>query len=104
MASRRPRSTALHLLTKLVATKWFTTEAIAEHLVVSEAELADYLTERTAIPIDRQLCLAAFVIEQVPPLAGLGHRLKGQIRASLAYNAGETETHRGPPPGFPAFR
>jgi len=59
----RPPSAALRLLRKLVATRWFELDAIARALVVSDARLAAYLSESEPIPLDRQLCLALFVIE-----------------------------------------
>src|SRR5436190_14484342 len=67
-AARAPRAapTALRLLRKLVATRWFELDAIARALVVSDARLAAYLAESEPIPLDRQLSLALFVIECVP--------------------------------------
>jgi hypothetical protein len=94
----RPPSAALRLLRKLVATRWFELDAIARALVVSDARLASYLSESEPIPLDRQLCLALFVIECVPPLARVGHQLRGQVKAAIAFEARATDTHLEPPP------
>jgi hypothetical protein len=95
----RPPSTAVRLLKKLVATRWFELDAIARALGVSDARLAAYLSESEAIPLDRQLCLALFVIECVPPLARVGHQLRGQVKATMAFQARATDIHLEPPPG-----
>lgn len=86
------------MLRKLVATRWFELEAIARALVISDARLAAYLSESELIPLDRQLCLALFVIECVPPLARAGHQLRGQVNAAIAFQAHATLTHLEPPP------
>jgi hypothetical protein len=91
--SRRLQSTAIQLLAKVVATRWFTNAALARELVISEATLDAYLSEKVAMPIDRQLCLAAFVIEQIPPLARAAHRLRAQLHATIAFQSRETVTH-----------
>ena len=91
--SRRPPSTAIQLLTKVVATRWFTNAVLAYELMVSEATLAAYLSGNLAMPIDQQSYLATFVIEHVPPLARAGHRLRAQLRAMVAFHALETVTH-----------
>lgn len=65
---------------------------------MSERQLQAYLNESADMPLERQLCLAQFVIECVPPLARLGHRLRGQVSAALAFNARVTTTHADAPP------
>jgi hypothetical protein len=74
------------LLAKLVATRWFGGAAIAEALVVPEAMFDDYLAGIADIPLDRQLCLALFVIENVPALARSGHQLRSQVVAAAAFS------------------
>jgi hypothetical protein len=94
----RRDSAALRLLRKVVATRWFQLDAIARVLSVSDAAIDAYLSESEPIPLDRQLCIAQFVIECVPPLARLGHQLRGQVTAAIAFHARVTETHLQPPP------
>jgi hypothetical protein len=96
----RPESAALRLLRKVVATRWFQLDALARDLSVPEADINAYLSETDAIPLDRQLRIAQFVIECVPPFARLGYRLRGQATAAIAFHARTTETHLQPPPGM----
>ncbi|HWC55793.1 MAG TPA: hypothetical protein VG434_02365 [Sphingomicrobium sp.] len=67
-------------------------------VVVSRAVLDAYIDGKLAMPLDRQLCLALFVIEKVPRLARIGHQLRGQVAAAIAYDERATETHTFPPP------
>jgi len=97
-ASRARQTTAAQLLAKLVATGWYDFSELARELVVSEATVSDYVSGERPIPLDRQLCLAVFVIEKVPPLARWGHRLRGQVEASMRFQSRVTETHLSAPP------
>jgi hypothetical protein len=101
MASARRATRASHLLSKVVATRWFDPDALAAELVVSVSALDGFLTDRIPIPLDRQLTLALLVIEKMPPLARLGHQLHAQVRAAIAYETQATSTHASPPPGMP---
>ena len=94
--SRRD-SAALGLLRKVVATRWFDLDALARALSIPEADINAYLSRTDAIPLDRQLRIAQFVIECVPPFARLGHQLRGQVTAAIAFHARATETHLQPP-------
>src|SRR4051812_44090186 len=93
-----PSSNALRVLRKLVATRWFELDAIARALDVSEARLSAYLSESEAIPLDRQLGLALFVTECVPPLARVGHQLRGQVQATMAFQSRASGAHLEQPP------
>lgn len=95
---RTCHSTSVRLLRKLLAAGWFPTDAVARALVVSDDTLQSYLTESKTMPLDRQLCLAQFVIECVPPLARAGQRLRGQVAATMNYESRATATHNEPPP------
>jgi hypothetical protein len=97
-ATTRKPSRAVALLAKVVATSWFDFDELAQELVVSRQTLQAYLAGEVAMPLDRQLCLALFVIECVPPFARLGRQLQGQVSAALAFNARVTTTHGEPPP------
>jgi hypothetical protein len=81
------------LLTKVVATGWFEKDEVAAALRVSVHMLDAYLSCETAIPTDRQLRLADFVVKKVQPLARMGYRLRGQASAALLYQSEQTATH-----------
>lgn len=95
--SRRPRSLAVRLLDKVLASNQMP-EVVANAMMIPESAIDDYRSGRTPIPIELQILLAAFAIECVPKCARLGYQLRGEIRARIAFAAGETETHFGPPP------
>lgn len=59
--------------------------------------LAMFAADQAEMPLDRQLCLALFVIENVPPLARHGHQLRAQIAAAARFHAKEPERHSTPP-------
>ncbi|HEY4216228.1 MAG TPA: hypothetical protein VGM67_03770 [Gemmatimonadaceae bacterium] len=99
--SIRKLSHAAQLLLRLVATGGFDLAAIAAELVVPVATVESYLNGNAPMTTDRQLCLARFVIDRVPPLARQGHRLLRQVQATVAYQAHITETHAVPPPRTP---
>ena len=94
----RKSSRASILLKKLVAAGSFDLAEIARVLIVTDETLDLYLSDSLAIPLDRQLCLALFVIEHVPPLARPAHQLRAQVAAAAAYDARLTTTHPTPPP------
>ena len=98
-----PRSRAVHLLTKVLDTPWFDRQTVADELVVPVKALEAFVEGKLPMPLDRQLCLALFVIEKVPPLARLGYQLRGQVKAAMAFEAHSTATHATNPPGA-AFR
>jgi hypothetical protein len=91
-----PRAT--QLLLRVVATGWFDLDTIAHALVVPRLILEKYLNGSEPIPLDRQLCLALFLIERVPPLARQGRHLRCQVQAVIAFQSGETQIHNFPPP------
>jgi hypothetical protein len=95
---QRPSSRALILLEKVVATGWFEPSALARALAVSDSTLERYLSDTLPIPLDRQLCLALFVIECLPALARSGHQLRRQVAAAIAFQEGATVRHMQPPP------
>jgi hypothetical protein len=70
---------------------------LAAALLASPEVIGAYRTGR-AVPIERQMLLAAYAIERAPTHARLGYLLRGQVRAAIAFEARETETHNGPPP------
>jgi hypothetical protein len=96
----RPRhhTAAWRLLDKVVASKHAKHDAVARAVVVSDLMLDAYISGAQPIPLDRQLCLALFVIETIPALARAGHALRGQVQAAIMFQEGATETHLQPPP------
>ncbi len=86
----RSRSRAGDLLRRVLATNWFDRTALAAELVVSEEVLAGFIDDDHPIPLDRQLCLAQFVIKEIPPLARHGRMLLAQVTAAYALAARTT--------------
>jgi hypothetical protein len=98
MSRDQRRARAVYLLDRLQNTGWFSDVALAEALVVPTDILEAYRSGLIPMPLDRQLCLALFVIEKVPALARLGYQLRGQVQAAVAFETGATTTHSTPPP------
>jgi hypothetical protein len=94
----RPRRRANELLQRVLRTGWYTDAELAQQLVMSPDALATFAADQAEMPLDRQLCLALFVIENVPPLARRGHQLRAQIAAAARFRAKETARHNTPPP------
>jgi hypothetical protein len=88
---RLPR--ALILLRKLVATGSYELDTLAEALVIKRKMLDSFLSGAVEMPLERQLCLALFVIEHVPALARLGYQLRGQVLAAIAFQERGPTTH-----------
>jgi hypothetical protein len=65
--------------------------------VVSRATLHGYLSGNAPIPLERQLCLALFVIERYPEFARLGYQLRGQAAAAIAFREQATAVHQQSP-------
>jgi len=99
MPSNGPRSRAVHVLKKVLDTRWFDREMLAAELVVPVDMIDKFLDGSLPMPLDRQLCLALFVIERVPTLSRLGYQLRGQVKAAASFEAHTTATHASSPPG-----
>jgi hypothetical protein len=95
------QSFAAHLLAKLLQTDSFSARQLAAELVIPEDALTKYADGESEMPLERQLCLATFIIEKVPPLVRHGYRLRAQVAASLTYHTRATITHSTSPPGWP---
>jgi hypothetical protein len=98
--STRRRARAVVLLQRILATGSLDVDALAEALVVNRAALHAYLSGTGPVPLERQLCLALFVIERVPEFAREGHRLRAQVAAAIAFNEHATAMHREAPTRF----
>jgi hypothetical protein len=94
----RPRSRAAELLQRIVSSGSVDTHALAHSLIVSPAALDSYLHGTVPIPLERQLCLALYVIEHIPELARQGHQLRGQVAAAIAFQEHATVVHSHAPP------
>ena len=94
----RPRSRAVELLRRIVSRGAVETHALAHALVVPPATLDSYLRGTVPIPLERQLCLALYVIEHIPELARQGHQLRGQVAAAIAFQEHATVVHSDAPP------
>jgi hypothetical protein len=102
MSTSRSASRAVEILIKIDASAAFDRETLARELVVTQDQLECFLNGTAQMPLDRQLCLAQFLIERVPTMSRVGHRLKGQVIAAISFNARLTLTHADAPP--PMFR
>jgi hypothetical protein len=70
---------------------------VAGELAVTPVMVEDYRSGKVAMPLDRQLCLALFVVEKIPSLARSGHMLRGQVRAAIAFHEHSTAVHQTAP-------
>lgn len=94
----RPKGRAVELLDRLLIAHASTIDELASTLMVTAETIERYRSGRLSMPIERQLLLATYLIERVPAYARFGHLLRGQIRATIAFEARETEVHASPPP------
>lgn len=87
---------ATRLLTEVVASGSFDREYLAARLVVPTHIIDALLTGEVPISLDRQLRLAAFVIESMPPFVRAGQPLRSQVCAAMAREHAKRErTRRG---------
>jgi hypothetical protein len=85
-SSSKPRlSRAAVLLAKVVAAGKFDAATLAAALVVPEATLAAFAAGKAEMSLERQACLAQFLIENEPSLRREGHSLLGQVQAAGAF-------------------
>jgi hypothetical protein len=89
MTGKLRRSRARDLLARVRKGGSFTDEQLCTELVLDARQLAMYAEGLEAIPLDRQLCLAAFLIERVPALAADGHSLHAQVKAATTFATNE---------------
>jgi hypothetical protein len=83
-------------------------DALAEHaegrttfaaaLAVDVERIDAFAAGRDPMPLDAQGRLAAFIIDSVPALARMGHRLQAQVIAATDFHQGRTATHSASPP------
>lgn len=92
------------LLAKVLAAGSYDRAKIATELAITPDTVDGYLSGTIAIPLERQLCLALFVVEKIPSLARSGHLLHGQVRAAIAFHQHSTAVHQtAPVPGPRSF-
>jgi hypothetical protein len=72
--------------------------AFADALGVTVESIDSFATGRAPMPLDVQGRLAAFIIEHVPALARMGHRLQAQVVAATDFHEGRTTSHQASPP------
>ena len=90
-------STAGQLLRRVVNVDGMSHAALADALCVPRNALDLYLKGNIAIPRLIQVALATLVIEQVPSLVRFGYQLRGQLRATIAYETGASIRHGSRP-------
>lgn len=89
---------ALELLERVLSSEGITVEELCSGLMVPAATIVAYRGGRRPMPIEVQLLLIAFTIERTPQHGPLARRMRDQLRATIAFVAGETVTHLEPPP------
>ncbi|MEO9034314.1 MAG: hypothetical protein ABI442_02330 [Gemmatimonadaceae bacterium] len=74
----------VHLLRVLIDEGWCARSELAGELVVSPKQIDAYADGRAAMPLDRQLCLALFVVETIPALVTIGRQLREAVAARMS--------------------
>lgn len=97
IARRRRRTRGVQLLVKLLESGHYDRPRLAAELVVREEVLERFLSGEIEFPLERQLCLAQFVVANAPGLARHGHNLLSQTRAALAFQQSGTSLHGSAP-------
>ncbi len=77
----------VHLLRLLINEGWCARSGLADELVVSPKQIDAYADGRVAMPLDRQLCLALFVVETIPALVTIGRQLREEVTARMSANS-----------------
>lgn len=95
---RIKRSRAIVLLRELITAHGVERVTLAGALGVTEAAIDAYVSGREPMPLGAQGGLATFVIERVPSLRRIGHRLRAQTAAASDFQQGRTATHNASPP------
>ena len=90
-------SRAATLLAKVVDSGSFDADRLARELVVSPRRVEAYISGAVAMPMDRQIVLAKFLIDNAPRFARTARSLLKQIEAAIAYANSETVTHSTAP-------
>lgn len=88
------RSRATRLLEQVIASGAMSVEALAAALVTTPEALQEYRAGRARMPLDRQLCLAVFVLEHLSELSRVAHGLRGQVEAEMSFIEQRTATHK----------
>ena len=87
MTRKGSNTGAIRLLKRVLASGWFDRNYLATRLAVRRRMLDAHLWAEVPMPLERQLRLAAFVIENVPPLARAGYRLRSQVSAAMTHES-----------------
>ena len=69
---------------------------VCRELRITDPEIHRVLEGDSVLSQERQLCLAALIIERVPRLASKGYALRAQAIAAIAVAEGRTVTHSSP--------
>ena len=93
MSFPHARSRAVQLLAKVVSTRWFERDYLGVRLQIATNVLESYVEGELPMPLDEQMRLAAFVIDELPPYVRAAHQLRAQAVAAKAYESHETATH-----------
>ena len=78
------------LLSKVIAEGEFELPRLATELVVSERAVAQFASGEVEMPLERQACLAQFLITNSPKHARAARNLLGQVHAAAAFKQGQS--------------
>jgi hypothetical protein len=87
-------STAVRLLRRISDAGLLPPDELASHLCIPRPALDAFIAGGVVVPLVVQLTLATLVIEQMPTLTRLGHKLRAQTQATIVYESGATATHQ----------
>ena len=94
MSTRIPRlSRAGDLLARLETTGGHSIDALAQQIGVSPSIVRLCVEGRLSIPVDAQLLLATFTLEQAPTLSRKAYALRGQAETAKRFAAGAVIGH-----------
>jgi hypothetical protein len=99
MASKAPTNTSTRsraLLVDAIGGAELTRGEACRELQINDAEMHRVLEGHSTLSNERQMVLAALLIERVPRLASKGYALKAQALAAIAVAERHTETHSSP--------
>jgi hypothetical protein len=77
----------MQLIETMLRDRLCTENELAHELVVTPRRLADYRAGRVPIPIERQQCLALYLIQLGSKYARFGYQLRDQLAAAKRYES-----------------
>lgn len=100
MSTIEKNSASARLLARVLESGEAARPALARALGISVERLEDYASVRERMPPAMQVRFALIVEQDLPRFAREARRLRAQVLAAAAMNAGTTICHAGPPEGW----